>query len=1068
MARCPNKNTAEYKALLDVFQTEVRTNNVINNWQDLKNTDTIPTPFEANEMVTNEKVAYALKQKQFAYSLLDNLRRERIGHTYQGQFLINNSNPATREFDEMFLDANIKRLYRYLKVNNLSADTITLQKTPMTYRLMVNEDMLTNKDMLESSRSWDTPRAREVVMHLKRMFPQVDVKMLTVGQAADMFANMPAWKKSNVKFNDVKSFYVDGVAYLIKGRVTDETAIEEMLHPIVDAIKVDNAELFNGLLTEASINFPEMVQQIKAEYNKDTRNFSDTERDLEIVTQALTRHFNNEYENAPTKSFLDRVKEMADWFFDLINNLNEYLTGRSLSVKDIKANASLSDIAKLLNTEGIQFKLESRVNGKIRFSLTPEKKRQVDQALSEANGVQAEVIKSLFHVANSSDIEVNSLSGSEFKTDAEIDRGDIGETIVVLNEADHTYADITDGEIYTSVTTAIKGKLKNQEDVQLNLDLGNDVDTLLDAYVTHRSVEDVFSEMKLLDLETAQDVFSTLETTMKNIVPEGAVVLSQVVVFDKATKLAGTADIVIVTEQGELKIVDLKTTKNSLSSLYRYESRTGTQQVKKYDREFLLEQESLLRQAGVERLSTRGQHNLQVNLYRRMFENMGYKVYQGDYAASTFHLVADITGKGKDQKFNGKIKADQWVNHPPSENLPYVNLLVPINDIASQAEKLDKLTENMQDRIVDPEVDPLVEPMDEAIEEAENVTPRPEQPVYDFISGLLSEYQIANQNKINMLDAKGAVKASIFLDRTKDETIEQLAATNAFITIAQSEGPIAQSTAYSELLSDALRQIRSFSKYIQDPRNFGKPEYITYVLNFDKYIKTFQGLYSVDSAGELNATQRSLVLSLQIELNKLTGAGKSEGLVNEAVDSYVKEIIRNKSNRNYGGEGSFFSEEDLDLLMKEAYDINWKDLKVRDMATQPDVILALMDKIYKAKKQELLDKVGIREQVIKAAGQKIIKLTPNAKRSTAYNFMLVFKDGEFTGNYVKKIGDQYYDLQNRLRDQLSDNDGTPYEYVPITNLDDAKQSDIDQNISLAEKKAAFSAFLEQRELTMDN
>ena len=294
MARCPNKNTAEYKALQDVFQTEVRTNNVINNWQDLKNTDTFPTPFEANEMVQNEKISFALKQKEFAYSLLDNLRRERIGHTYQGQFFINNSNPATREFDEMFLDANIKRLYRYLKVNNLSADTITLDKTPMTYRLTVNEDMFTNKDMLESSRSWDTPRAREVVMHLKRMFPQVNVKMLTVGEAADMFANMPDWKKSNVKFADVKSFYVDGVAYLIKGRVTDETAIEEMLHPIIDAIKIDNVELFNNLLAEASINFPQMVQEIKAEYNKDTRNFSDTERDLEIVTQALTRHFNKE------------------------------------------------------------------------------------------------------------------------------------------------------------------------------------------------------------------------------------------------------------------------------------------------------------------------------------------------------------------------------------------------------------------------------------------------------------------------------------------------------------------------------------------------------------------------------------------------------------------------------------------------------------------------------------------------------------------------------------------------------------------------------------------------------
>jgi hypothetical protein len=33
-------------------------------------------------------------------------------------------------------------------------------------------------------------------------------------------------------------------------------------------------------------------------------------------------------------------------------------------------------------------------------------------------------------------------------------------------------------------TTAIKGKLKNEEDVQLNLDLGNDLDALLDALVS--------------------------------------------------------------------------------------------------------------------------------------------------------------------------------------------------------------------------------------------------------------------------------------------------------------------------------------------------------------------------------------------------------------------------------------------------------------------------------------------------------------------------------------------------------------------------------------------------------
>ena len=42
------------------------------------------------------------------------------------------------------------------------------------------------------------------------------------------------------------------------------------------------------------------------------------------------------------------------------------------------------------------------------------------------------------------------------------------------------------------------------------------------------------------------------------------------------------------------KLQNLKTTKNSILSLYRYETKTGTQQVQKYDREFLLEEESLL------------------------------------------------------------------------------------------------------------------------------------------------------------------------------------------------------------------------------------------------------------------------------------------------------------------------------------------------------------------------------------------------------------------------------------------------------------------------------------------
>ena len=66
MARCPNKNTAEYKALQEVYKSEIATNNIINTWQDTNNTDVFPTVVEAKQFAKNNKVAFALKQKSFA------------------------------------------------------------------------------------------------------------------------------------------------------------------------------------------------------------------------------------------------------------------------------------------------------------------------------------------------------------------------------------------------------------------------------------------------------------------------------------------------------------------------------------------------------------------------------------------------------------------------------------------------------------------------------------------------------------------------------------------------------------------------------------------------------------------------------------------------------------------------------------------------------------------------------------------------------------------------------------------------------------------------------------------
>jgi len=88
MARCPNKNTAEYKALQEVYKTELKTNNVINAWQSANNTDMFPTTVEAANFIKTNKAAFSLKQRDFGKSVIENLRRKKLIHLYKGYWVV--------------------------------------------------------------------------------------------------------------------------------------------------------------------------------------------------------------------------------------------------------------------------------------------------------------------------------------------------------------------------------------------------------------------------------------------------------------------------------------------------------------------------------------------------------------------------------------------------------------------------------------------------------------------------------------------------------------------------------------------------------------------------------------------------------------------------------------------------------------------------------------------------------------------------------------------------------------------------------------------------------------------
>lgn len=1094
MAKCLNVNDPGYQILKDIYKSEIDTNNIINNWQKLNNTDVFPTPVQAATYIRNQKTAFNLKTRQFGQALLANLRRERIGHNFQDEFYVNNSNQDQDDYnnivyDERVLTANAKRLRRYLDVNNIPQEFVDLQRTEKTYRVVLRYDKLNATDIIEKTRSWDTPRSKSVVKHLLRLFPGVNVVMMSVGKAEDLYKSIPSWKTSDVPFKQINSFYVDGTAVLIQGRVTDETAIEEVLHPFIEAVRIDNKQLYNSLLAEASKTFPEMVQQIKDAYNKD-RGFNENDRNIEIVTQALTRHFKKEYENQPTKTFLDRVKDLLEWFSNIIKNLSEYLTGRPIPVSAINPDTKMSDIAKLLNTEGIEFKLDINTNGRVKYNLSPSKNKQLQAARSVANPVQIEALDRMFNLAKQPTEEVIETLAANINDTSP-------SNLVVLNEENHTYTSLTDKTEYQSVTNAIKGKLQLEYDATLEIEIGNQVDALLDDVVTNiqspnsisieeshaklvKGINAKYPGMKTLSLEDARKVSQSLTDVINTFRQKGDILLTQVTVYDEVSKLAGTIDLLLIRPNGKVRIFDLKTSKNSIKAPAQrkgvgeaagtvYNTRAfpwKPEQIADSRVYNALDPDQPMREKG---MTLEQQQLLQVNMYKSMLENMGYEIDYDEqgYDTVTIHYKTGIEGEGTNKKFNGSIQFEGLEPHPAGQFQNLINkIIVPIesnNNIEKQ--KFEKATENDPAKVY--------RGKDDDIREDENPINKHVYPEYNTQMGALEDYKIA---LINLKEAEKITRNNIFRDRTKKEQQERIASHIAYINIALAQGPVKASAAYTSFLKASIDEVKAFKAYVTDPNNFNKREFITYVLNFDKFTKTFQGLHSIKGSRDLNATQSSLVLTLIQSLNDLSiGTKDQPSIITTALNDFVEAEIRLRSNRDYGGENSLFTEEDIKEVMEYSKDINMIEYQTRDMDTSPDVLSALMAKIYKSKKQELLDKVAARREIIARYSNAVIKLDGRSGKEAFKFAFAVGEDGGRTGEYVQPIGMQYYKLETSFRAPMSDNTGKWYQYrdlpANIFALDAVRtkeqEEDIEYNKDLANKKAAFSNFSRAERKEMD-
>ena len=200
---CFNKNTAEYKELKAEFGQDIIVDAAIINYQRTTNSTIIPNLNQVQQMQSDMKVMYSTMKREFAEALVGNLIAKGIAtKKYKGYHYVNTTDGQSFVASQSILDKNIRRLYKYLDANNIPAETVSVERTKRSARITVNDGLFKIGDIIPEQRPADTTRTLAIIEHLERMFPQVEIDIVSVAQAKKHYDNLDPRQKSKLKFDN--------------------------------------------------------------------------------------------------------------------------------------------------------------------------------------------------------------------------------------------------------------------------------------------------------------------------------------------------------------------------------------------------------------------------------------------------------------------------------------------------------------------------------------------------------------------------------------------------------------------------------------------------------------------------------------------------------------------------------------------------------------------------------------------------------------------------------------------------------------------------------------------------
>lgn len=344
-------NMMTVRDFVELNSNKIVSKNIDKNGEPFKSViDSISSSYTQNDNITYNKdqeglfnlLDYMSKIKV----VIDGANRELISK-FKGQYYIPKS--ISLEEIERYRESHLLPIGIFNIIKRQSSTIITINEDVLIDAVERNEKNISFGDLFETMEE-----AENVKKVLDFLSAKTGLHYSTISeqQAKELL------KTKNI--SGINAFVQDGTAYFIQGRkLNTDIAAEEMLHPFVESIRLQNEAAFDSLLKDAKKSYPKLRLEIAKTYSG--QNIQE-----ELVTQALSRAFMEDIKNNPNGN---KIKNLIKYFIDYVigifestfgenevietafTRIQEIIQQKTINAKDLQQSLTINDLAKIINSE---------------------------------------------------------------------------------------------------------------------------------------------------------------------------------------------------------------------------------------------------------------------------------------------------------------------------------------------------------------------------------------------------------------------------------------------------------------------------------------------------------------------------------------------------------------------------------------------------------------------------------------------------------------------------------------------------------------------------------------------